>query len=102
MSAIAQVQLDSGRVIRIDLNVQGERDVSDRTLLGKFSEAMADVESICKEFEAVLERISPQKAVVKFGLNLGVENSGLFAVVAKATAQANFEVALEWTRTTSS
>ena len=99
MSQVARVNLSSGAQVLVEVrSAVDERDVSDRPLRAKFTEVLGDIVDMCKDFDQALQAIAPDKASVKFGLNLAAETKGLVAIVAKASAEANFEVQLEWAR----
>jgi hypothetical protein len=45
-----------------------------------------------------LERTSPSKACVELGVEFGLENGQLVALIARGSGKANLKVSLEWDR----
>jgi hypothetical protein len=46
-----------------------------------------------------LERIKPSKACVELGVEFGLENGQLVALIARGSGKANLKISLEWDRT---
>lgn len=89
----------NGQEVLVTVNqVDLEREVSDRTIRAKFSDALSGIEGMCQDFSAALERIAPDSAKVVFGVDLSLEATGLTALVAKGSAEASFSIELEWKR----
>ena len=61
-----------------------------------FNEVSAEIESLSKDIAETLQKLKPNKASVKFGVEIGVESGKLTAVLAKGTQNANLEITLEW------
>jgi len=97
MSGNIRVQLEDGNSILIEQESSLiEQEVSDDELEGKFSEILPSIISICNDFSKAIKAISPSKAIVQFGIKVGIETKGLVALIGKANADTNFQVTLEW------
>jgi len=66
--------------------VIGEQKVAAGELT--FEKAVKFIESIANDLKQPLERLTPQKATIKFGLELGIESGGLTAIIVKGTTTA--------------
>ena len=66
-----------------------------------FSDVTNALEAMGRELASTLSRISPQKAKVELGLELGLEAGKLVALIANGSAKANLKVTLEWAPQTS-
>jgi hypothetical protein len=56
------------------------------------------LEGIVDAIAQTLQKASPDKASVKFGLELAIEPGGLTAVIVKGSGKANLEITLEWNK----
>jgi Trypsin-co-occurring domain 1 len=88
------VELPNGSVIAIEVAETGREDVSINTF--SFSEIAASLEGITTAIKGTLERAKPQKASVKFGLEISIESGKLTTVLVKGSGKANLEITLEW------
>jgi len=57
------------------------------------------LEGIVLAIAGTLEKVKPDKASVKFGMEVGVEAGALTAMIVKGTGKGNLEIALEWNNT---
>jgi hypothetical protein len=95
---LIKARLSDGTLVRIEGTPIGEQQVASGDL--SFEKAITFIESIANDLRKPLERLAPQKATVKFGLELGVESGGLTAIIVKGTTTANLEISLEWASST--
>ena len=89
----------SGRILEwgsrhIEATPIGEQQVAFEPQ--KFSQVREAVEAVARDIADTLERVKPDKASVKFGLEIGIETTGLMALIAKGTGKANLEITLQW------
>ena len=49
-----------------------------------------------------IEKAKPSKATVELGIEFGLENGKLVALIARGTGKANLKIGLEWKRSTPS
>lgn len=94
-SRIIPVRLSNGAVIQAVATVTDpEEDVSFDIF--DFSEITEAIEGMSAELVQVIRRAMPQKAIVEFGFQVGIESGKLTALLVKGSAQANVKVVLEW------
>jgi hypothetical protein len=93
------LQLNTGNIIRVEVNRSSRTDVSKGNLGVKSFQVVTDaLEDIVSEISSTLERANPDKATVKFGIELAVESGQLTAVLIKGSSKANLEITLEWNK----
>jgi len=95
-TTIVQVQLADGTVVNVEATPIGEQEVAFAQL--PFKQATAAIEAIAKEISETLQKVKPDKASVKFGLEIAVETNGLTALLAKGSGKSNLEITLEWVK----
>ncbi|MGK7872864.1 MAG: CU044_2847 family protein [Xenococcaceae cyanobacterium] len=88
------VQLPGGTVIKVEVEQTGIEDVSfDVKPFKEVTDALSEITATLAE---TLQKAKPDKASVKFGLELAVDSKGLTAVIVKGSGKANLEITLEW------
>lgn len=93
-STIIQVELADGTIVSVEATTVDEQLIGDTTL--SFEGVTTAIESIVKDISVTIQKIKPDKASVKFGLEVAVESKGLTALLAKGSGKANLEITLEW------
>ncbi len=102
-SKVISVKLSDGTNIKVEATLISDtqnvtpsayRKIISQTL--PFNEVTAEIESLSKDIAQTLQKLKPDKASVKFGVEIGVESGKLTAVLAKGTQNANLEITLEW------
>jgi tetrahydromethanopterin S-methyltransferase subunit B len=88
------VQLPNGTIIKLEVVQTGREDVAFD--VKPFKEVANALEGIVEALAAPLQKTKPDKASVKFGLELAVESGQLTAAIVKGSGKANLEVTLEW------
>jgi hypothetical protein len=73
-----------------------EQDVVDIEKVFRFEEIQNAIEGIGEMVIAALSKIRPQKAVVEFGIEVGLESGQLTALLVKGNAKSNLKITLEW------
>ena len=88
------VELDNGAIIKIEVSQTGIEDVS----LDKipFKQVTKALEGIVETLKTTIDKVKPDKATVKFGVEMGVESGSLTAILLKGTGKGNLEITLEW------
>jgi hypothetical protein len=61
-----------------------------------FGDFTASLERLTKSLHESIKRISPTKASVEFGVEVGVDSGKLTALLVQGTGKANLKVTLEW------
>lgn len=91
------IELENGGIVKVlNTQISEESDVSDETMKGKFSEILPSITEVCSDFLEMLKKTNPTKASIQFGVDLGIESSGIIALITKANANTNFQITLEW------
>jgi Trypsin-co-occurring domain 1 len=91
---IISVELADGTHVRVEVTLMGERKINYQTR--PFDEVTVAIESLTKEIAEVLQKVKPDRASVKFGIEIGIESGKLIPVLVKGTSTANLEITLEW------
>ncbi len=88
------VRLPNGAVIKFETSSLGREEVSFKNFSFEgVNEALLGITDAIKE---TIAKANPQKASVKFGVEIGVESGNLTAVIVKGASKANLEITLEW------
>src|SRR5438132_12066625 len=92
---IVEAQLKDGPIIRIQATSLGGQE---RVGIGlpSFQEVTDAVEGIAKSVMTTLEKVKPRRAIVEFGLEIGLESGKLTAIIVKGSGTANLKITLEW------
>jgi hypothetical protein len=97
-NALVKVDLGDGRVVAMEArNVSPEQPVGIRDVLS-FDGVADSIEAVAERVTAALDKVSPQRAAVEFGVDVGVESGALTGLIAKGTGSATLKVTLEWER----
>ncbi len=88
------VELADGTPVRVEATSIGDRKINFQTR--PFQEVTVAIESLSKEIAETLRKVKPDKATVKFGIDIAVDSGKLTAVLAKGSSTANLEITLEW------
>ena len=91
---ILQVELENGVEMHVEATPIGEQQVSLSKL--PFRKVKDSIEVIAKEVSEAIQSIQPDKASIKFGVEIGVQSDGLTALLAQGSSKANLEITLEW------
>jgi len=90
------VELNDGTLIHVEVSHTGREDVAFDTK--SFKQVTEVLEGISKTLSESLEKIQPNKATVKFGMEFSIESGQLTAIIVKGASKANLEVTLEWNK----
>ncbi|MEO0840006.1 MAG: CU044_2847 family protein [Cyanobacteria bacterium J06643_5] len=88
------VKLPNGTIIKVEVTETGREDVAEDTL--DFAGVTNALEGITQAVFGTLEKVKPNKATVKFGMEISVDSGALTAVIVKGSGKANLEISLEW------
>ncbi len=90
------VKLSNGAIVNIEVNqkVGGRNNVSSNVF--DFDDISDVVEGLTVSIKKTLEKAKPQKATVKFGLEVSTESGKLVSSLVKGSGKATLEVTLEW------
>jgi len=88
------VQLPNGAIVKVEVAQTGREDVGFE--VKSFKGVTDAIEGVAEAITASLQKVSPSKASVKFGLEIQIEQGSLVAAIVKGTGKANLEITLEW------
>lgn len=93
------VQLEDGTIVYMEIAQGGGReDVSFDLKAQAFAPVARSIEAIVKAVATPIKNARPDKASVKFGLEIGIEQGSLVAAIVRGTGTANLEITLAWER----
>ena len=84
------VKLPNGTAIKVEITETGRENVSSSTF--SFEGVTDALEGITQAVSETLEKVKPNKATVKFGMELSVDSGVLTAVIVKGSSKANLEI----------
>lgn len=93
-SSTVPVQLPNQTRINIEVAQRGREDVAFD--VKSFQGVTNAIEGVAEAITDSLEKITPSKASVKFGLEIQIEQGSLVAAIVRGTGKASLEVTLEW------
>lgn len=88
------VSLPGGTLIKIEVETTGREDVAFD--VKPFKQVTKALEEISEALADTLQKAKPDRASIKFGLELAVESGQLTAIIVKGSGKANLEITLEW------
>ncbi len=93
-SKIITVELSDGTMVRVEATLIGDRKLNFQTR--PFIEVSGAIESLTKEIAETVQKVKPDKARVRFGIDVGIESGKLTPLLVKDASTANIEITLEW------
>jgi hypothetical protein len=91
---IISVELSDGTNIRVEATPIGDRKMGLQTR--PFNEVTTVIESLCKDIGETIQKVKPDRATIKFGIDIGMEAGKVTALLVKGSDTANIEITLEW------
>jgi hypothetical protein len=92
---LVKVRVADDRVVSVETVILGgEQEIAGR--IPSFDGVTDAVEGIAKALAGTLSRVSPSKAAVEFGLDVGLESGQLTALLVKGSGNASVKITLEW------
>jgi hypothetical protein len=89
---IITVELADGTTVRVEATQIGDRKINFQSR--PFEEVTSTIESLSKEI--AVHKVKPDRASVKFGIDIAIESGKLTALMVKGASNANIEITLEW------
>ncbi len=91
------LELSDGTIVRFEVTpIIGEQKISFQKR--PFKEATDAIKAIAKELSGVLQEVNPDKATIKFGLEIAMESGQVTTLIVKGSSKANLEITLEWSK----
>ncbi|WP_244329144.1 CU044_2847 family protein [Tolypothrix sp. PCC 7910] len=94
---VISVELSDGSNVRVEATLISERKLSIPTR--PFKEVTIAIESLSRDIAEVIQKVKPDKASVKFGIEIALESGKLTPILVKGSSAANLEITLEWSQT---
>lgn len=91
---LVSVDLGDGVTAQVEVIDTGREKVGAGAL--PFDSIAKTIAKISQVIAAPLQTVKPNKATVKYGLAIGIEQGSLVAAIVRGTGTANLEVTLEW------
>jgi hypothetical protein len=88
------VELPNGATVKFEVTKTGREDVSFN--LKQFQPVAEAIEGVIQMIATPIQKVKPNKANVKFGMELALESGQLTAVIVQGSGKANLEITLEW------
>jgi hypothetical protein len=94
--AIVKADIGDERFVQIEARrTSPEEDVSIKQILS-FDGVVDSIQAISERLSEALKTITPDKAAIEFGVDVGVESGALTALIVKGTGSATIKITLEW------
>jgi hypothetical protein len=92
------VELAKGTTIKIEVSQTSQAGREDVAGIGTlpFKDVTDALQGIVSDLKETLDKVKPDKASVKFGVEMAVESGNLTAMIVKGTGKGNLEITLEW------
>ncbi|MEM8804733.1 MAG: CU044_2847 family protein [Cyanobacteria bacterium P01_G01_bin.38] len=91
---LISVDLGDGVIAQVEVTETGREKVAADKL--PFNSIAKTITKISQVVSAPLQAVKPNKATVKYGLAIGIEQGSLVAAIVRGTGTANLEITLEW------
>lgn len=95
---VTSFELPDGQLINVEVTQTGREDISFGPKDFSFSGISKSLENIVQAMLVPLQNVKPDKATIKFGIQLRVDSGRVEAFVTKGINAANFEITMEWER----
>jgi hypothetical protein len=94
---IVSVEMPNGKVVQVQATVPGgEMEIGITDRLPSFEEITDAIEGISSAMLSTLEKVSPRKASVEFGLEVSFKEGQLTALLVQGGGTASINITLEW------
>jgi hypothetical protein len=96
-TTIIPLELSDGTIVRVEATPIGDQEIA----FGNrpFKQATDAIKAIAKELSGVLQQeVKPDKATIKFGLEIAIESGQITTLIVKGSSKANLEITLEWSK----
>jgi hypothetical protein len=92
------VTLEDGSVFLVEVPITTGREVVHGGGLTNFDSLSQSINGIVKMITGPLKTVQPNKATVKLGLEIGIEQGSLVAAIVRGVGKTNVEITMEWTK----
>ncbi len=91
---IISVELADGTHIKVEATPLDDRKIN--FTARPLNELTMAIESLSLEIAEALQKVKPDRASVKFGIEIGIDAGKLTPLLVKGSSRANLEITLEW------
>lgn len=91
---LVTVDLGDDIIAQVEVIDTGREQVGAGTL--PFNSIAKAINRLSQIIAKPIQEVKPTKAIVKYGLAIGIEEGSLVAAVVRGTGKANLEITLEW------
>ena len=95
-TTIIPLELSDGTIVRVEATPIGDQEIAFNQQ--PFKEARDAIKAIAKELSGVWQEVKPDKATIKFGLEIAIESGKITTLIVKGSSKANLEITLEWSK----
>ena len=88
------VDIGDGVLVKVEVADTGREKVKAGAL--PFEQVAAAITKISEVVSTSIQSVKPTKAIVKYGIEVGIEQGSLMATIVRGTGKANLEITLEW------
>jgi hypothetical protein len=98
LTKVVPVELKPGVVMWVEATELEpvEQDVAGGVPAKDFQKVADAIREIAGVIDTAWDAVKPKKAIVEFGIEIGVETGGLTALLVKGSGKSNLKVTLEW------
>lgn len=99
INEVIPVELANGTIIKFETSQKatGPQDVSSLKAL-PLNGITGAIQEIISDLKETIDKVKPNKASVKFGVEVAVDSGNLTALIVKSAGKGNLEITLEWTK----
>lgn len=97
-TAVVPIELDDGSTILIEATRLDEAGGPAADALPSIGDVTRLLEQVGKELWSAVKAISPDKAALEVGIEVGLKGGFLTAILVQNSAKANLKLTLEWDR----
>jgi hypothetical protein len=95
MTRVMPATLPNGLIAHVEVTPLGtDEDVA--FSVPEWDQVTQAVQGITSSVMAAIQEAKPRKAVVEFGIEVGLDSGKLTAILVKGTGKANLKISLEW------
>ena len=90
------VKIDDDTTILIEIKQMGREDVGLDPF--EFSSISESIEKLATALSKPIQNVKPNKATLKFGIEIAIEQGSLVSSIVRGNGKSNIEITLEWSK----
>ncbi|MEM9805354.1 MAG: CU044_2847 family protein [Cyanobacteria bacterium P01_D01_bin.56] len=91
---LVPIDLGEGVVAKVEVIATGREEVGIGSL--SFNSVTRTIAQLSRLYADAIQKVRPDKATIKYGLAIGIDQGSLMAALVRGTGNANVEITLEW------